>query len=168
MSEAESLGLAVFSVIGVACYAALFVSLFVYAVANALQPPGVVIMLAALAVLSAASALGYTLWECANGSAFSYVFPMHGTHRLRHRTWRIGTLLKTTVLGAVGALLVALLLTRDIDWRINGLRILSPASSLDALLVAVCFAFPVAVLALYAAGNQFDVGPSDAKEREKQ
>lgn len=167
MSEGESLGLAIFTVVGVACYAALFVSLFAYAVANALQPPGVVLMIAALTVLSVAAALGYTLWECQNGSAFSYVFTMHGTRRLRHRTWRIGTLLKTVLLGAVGALLVALVLTNDIDWYVNGLRLLSPASSLDALLVAVCFAFPVAVLAIYAAGNQFDVGSSGTEAREK-
>jgi len=156
MSEAESLGLAVFTVIGAACYAALFSALFLYAAANALQPPGVVISLAALAVLAAVSAFGYTLWECANGSAFSYFFPMHGTRRLTHRTWRIGTLLKTSVVGALGALLVATVLTNDIGWHMNGLRLLSPASSLDALLVAICFGFPTAVLFIYAAGNQFD------------
>src|SRR6056297_3109689 len=88
MSEGESLGLGIFLVVGAACYAALFIALFAYAAAHALQPPGTALMLAALAVLATTSALGYALWECTNGSAFSYFFPLHGARRMAHCTCR--------------------------------------------------------------------------------
>jgi len=167
MSEGESLGLGIFLVVGAACYAALFIALFAYAAAHALQPPGTALMLAALAVLATTSALGYALWECTNGSAFSYFFPLHGARRMAHRTWRIGTLLKTALVGTVLALVVGTLLRADIAWSIDNLRILSPLSALDALLVPLCFAFPLAALAVYACGRQFDDAGGAQRRDEK-
>lgn len=156
MSESEALGLGVFTVLALACYTTFFAAFFLYAGAETLGAGGAVLALVALVVLFVASLLAYTIWECNFGSAFSYFFPLHGSQRLRHQTWRFGTLIKTSVLGLLVALLVRTILVRDIAVHINGVRVLSPLSTLDALLVPLCLAFPSAALLLYALGAHFN------------
>jgi len=99
--------------------------------------------------------VGYVVWETAYGSAFSYFFPLHGAARVANAAWRFGTFVKTAFVATTIALLVDVVLTRNITGAINGMRTLSPISQLTSLLVPACFAFPVLVIFVYAVGGQY-------------
>lgn len=93
-------------------------------------------------------------WELEYGSAFSYFWPLHGVKRISKYTWRVGVFLKTVLLAHTVALIAAALtsllpLDDEQQRSLFRLPLTSRLSYLDALLVPVCTAFPVAAMLIY-------------------
>lgn len=98
----------------------------------------------------------YIGWELEYGSAFSYFWPLHGIARISGYTWRVGIFLKAALVAHIVAFIAAfcaegrpLKSSDGSDTELLGLRLLSRLSYVDALLVPVCSAFPVAAMLIY-------------------
>ena len=118
--------------------------------------PKLTFVLAVVAALGAlASSVNYLVWEYLYGDAFSYFFPLHGARRIDDLTWRLGIVLKTKFVSVWLLIFIALLLTHDTPFTISGVRVITPVTPLQLLLVGVTQTLLTVPLLVYTVAGHY-------------
>lgn len=97
----------------------------------------------------------YVAWETQYGNAFRFFFPLHGAVRLTARQWRTGIFIKTLFVGNLIIVLLAVFFTHNFAFTNDGLRALTPITTLQLLLYNVCQNFCLLVLLIYVVAAQY-------------
>jgi len=121
-----------------------FIALYINP-ASAVSAPAVAFTALAL------SSLIWIAWELAFGSAFRYCFPKHGTRPLSALAWRTGVFVKSLLFAALLAALAQVARGEsDAPLTIHKLRVFTPLSALEGVVVALAPAPVVGVTLLCA------------------